>query len=144
MAPDHRLSLPVLDLRLGRDLPADARHPAELNSVDVGYDNYGNIISKTTTPKPGSSQSAVSGTAYVDTLNCANSGYPVLCYRPVWTRDAAGRQTDYIYNNLGQVTEKTEPADANGVRRKTYVSYDATIGISRPSVVRICGAGSEI
>ena len=111
----------------------------ELNSVDVGYDTWGNIISKTTTPKPGSGQSAVTETAYVDQLNCANSGYPVLCYRPVWTRDAAGRQTDYVYNGLGQVTEKTEPADANGVRRKTYVTYDASSGHSLPTVVRVCG-----
>jgi RHS repeat-associated protein len=111
----------------------------EGNSADVGYDDYGNIIAKTTTPKPGSGLSAVTETAYVDTLNCASTGTPVLCYRPVWTRDAAGRQTDYVYNNAGQVTEKTEPADANGVRRKTYVAYDASSGVSRPSVVRVCG-----
>jgi RHS repeat-associated protein len=111
----------------------------EGNRVDVAYDEWGNIISKTTTPKPGSGLSAVTETAYVDAINCANSGYPVLCYRPVWTRDTLGRQTDYVYNSAGQVTEKTEPADANGVRRKTYITYDATSGLSRPSVVRVCG-----
>ena len=111
----------------------------EGNRVDVVYDDWGNIISKTTTPKPGSGLSAVTETAYVDAINCVNTGAPVLCYRPVYTRDALGRQTDYVYNAAGQVTEKTEPADANGVRRKTYVTYDASSGLSRPTVVRICG-----
>lgn len=111
----------------------------EGNSVSIGYDDKSNIASKTTTPKAGSGLAAVSETAYVDTLNCANTGSPVLCYRPVWTRDAAGRQTDYVYNSLGQVTTKTDPADANGVRRKTYVTYETSTGISRPSVIRVCG-----
>lgn len=111
----------------------------EGDRVDLAYDDWGNIFTKTTTPKPGSGQAAVTETAYVDTLNCASSGTPVLCYRPAWTKDGAGRQTDYVYNSSGQVTEKTEPADANGVRRKTYVTYDATSGLSRPTVVRVCG-----
>jgi len=96
-------------------------------------------MSKTTTPKPGSGLTAVTETAYVDVDHCANTGAPVLCYRPLYTRDGLGRQTDYVYNSLGQVTEKTEPADANGVRRKTYISYETSIGISRANVVRVCG-----
>ena len=111
----------------------------EGNRVDLAYDDWGNVFKKTVTPKAGSGQAAVTETAYVDTLNCVNSGYPVLCYRPVYTLDAAGRQTDYVYNISGQMTEKTEPADANGVRRKTYITYDASSGISRPSVIRVCG-----
>jgi YD repeat-containing protein len=114
----------------------------EGNSVTIGYDDKSNIETKTTVPKLGSGLTAVAETAHVDTVNCASSGYPVLCYRPAYTRDAAGRQTDYVYNTLGQVTEKTEPADANGVRRKTYITYDASSGISRPSVVRLCGLGT--
>ena len=111
----------------------------EGNRIDLEYDDWGNIFTKTTTPKPGSGQTAVTESAYVDTLNCPNTGAPVLCYRPVWTRDAFNRQTDYVYNNAGQVTEKTEPADQNGVRRKTYVQYETSTGLSRPSVVRVCG-----
>jgi RHS repeat-associated protein len=114
----------------------------EGNNVSIGYDDKSNIASKMTTPKAGSGLTAVTETAYVDTLNCANTGSPVLCWRPVYTRDAANRQTDYVYNSLGQVTEKTEPADANGVRRKTYVTYETSTGISRPSVVRVCGLGT--
>jgi YD repeat-containing protein len=118
--------------------PVQAVAP-EGNATTIVYDDKSNILAKTSTPKPNSGLSPVSDTAFVDTLGCTTGGYPVLCYRPVWTRDAAGRQTDYVYNNAGQVTEKTEPADANGVRRKTYITYDVTNGVSRPSVVRVCG-----
>jgi RHS repeat-associated protein len=111
----------------------------EGNSLAVAYDDKSNIIAKTTTPKANSGLTAVSDTAYVDTTNCANTGSPVLCYRPIWTKDAANRQTDFVYNSAGQVTEKTEPADASGARRKTYITYETSTGISRPSVVRVCG-----
>ena len=37
------------------------------------------------------------------------------------------------------MTEKTEPADQNGIQRKTYITYETSTGISRPSVVRVCG-----
>ena len=114
----------------------------EGNSVSIGYDDKSNIASKTVTPKAGSGLTAVTETAHVDTVNCATTGYPVLCYRPVYTTDVAGRQTDYVYNNAGQVTEKTDPADANGVRRKTYITYESSTGLSRPSVVRVCGLGT--
>jgi RHS repeat-associated protein len=114
----------------------------EGNKVDLVYDDYGNLSQKTTTPKPGSGLAAVTETAYVDTVNCANTGAPVLCYRPAWTRDPAGQQTDYLYNTAGQVIEKTEPADASGVRRKTYISYETSTGLSRANVVRICGLGT--
>jgi RHS repeat-associated protein len=113
----------------------------EGNKIDIGYDEYGNVASKKTTPKLNSGP-PVTETAYVDTLNCASAGFDVLCYRPAWTRDGAQRQTDYLYNNRGQVTEKTEPADGNGVRRKTYVTYDESSGISVPTVVRVCGLGT--
>ena len=61
------------------------------------------------------------------------------CNRPTWYRDGLGRQTDFAYNAAGQLTERTDPADADGVRKKTYTTYDTT-GISRPRVVRVCGA----
>jgi YD repeat-containing protein len=79
----------------------------------------------------------VSPKCTVDT--CFNAGTPILCYRPTWSRDGLGRQTDYLYNNLGQLTEQTDPADAGGVRRKTYVAYE-TGALSRRSVLRVCGA----
>lgn len=110
----------------------------ELNEVVVAYDNYGNIISKTTKPKPGSGLTNLVETAFVDVNTCTG----VLCYRPVWFRDALNRQTDFLYNTAGQLTEQTDPADSSGVRRKTYVQYDATGGLSRQTVVRVCGLGT--
>lgn len=77
-------------------------------------------------------------TAFADITDC-DYVPSISCYRLVWTRDALNRQTDYLYNSGGQLTEQTDPADAAGVRRKTYVTYTTT-GLSRPSVIRICGA----
>ncbi|MFL6856931.1 MAG: RHS repeat domain-containing protein [Allosphingosinicella sp.] len=114
----------------------------EGNYVDVLYDDHANIVSSTVTPKPGSGQSAVAETAsfpYCDTLIAPD----VSCFRPTSSRDGLNRQTDYVYNSYGQLTERTDPADANGVRRKTYVEYALSpAGISRKSVVRVCGFGT--
>lgn len=110
----------------------------EGNSVSIAYDGYGNISSKVTTAKPGSGLADLSEKAYVDANTCSG----VQCYRPVWTRDALNRQTDYVYNVAGQLTEQTDPADAAGVRRKTYIEYDTSAGLSRRSVVRVCGLGT--
>ena len=110
----------------------------EGNGETIAYDSYGNIISRTMRAKPASGLANITESIFVDTATCTG----VLCYRPIWYRDGLGRQTDFIYNTNGQLTEQTDPADAAGVRRKTYVTYDATSGISRPSVVRICGTGA--
>ena len=112
----------------------------ELNEVSVLYDGHGNIHSRTTTPKPGSGLAAIVETAWFDEAKCTAN--PILCYRPDHVRDGLGRQTDYAYNARGQVIEKTDPADQNGVRRRTYISYDDSSGISRASVVRVCGLGT--
>ncbi|MBN8809642.1 MAG: RHS repeat-associated core domain-containing protein [Sphingomonas sp.] len=121
--------------------PVGITYP-EGNSVAITYDVYGNITNQTTNAKPGSSLAAVSQSAFVDTTSCTG----VLCYRPVWTRDGLGRQTDYIYNAQGLITEQTDPADATGVRRKTYLQYDphdtGSGVIYRLSVMRRCGFGT--
>jgi RHS repeat-associated protein len=105
------------------------------NSETVVYDSYGNVISKVTKAKPGSGLADISESAYVDVLHCVG----ILCYRPVWHRDGLSRQTDYVYNGAGLLTQETDPADASGVRRTVYISYDTQ---SRPNVWRICGQGS--
>lgn len=115
----------------------------EGNSVAVTYDSYGNVTSKITKAKLGSGLADLTETAFVNTLTCSD----VRCYRPEWVRDALSRQTDFIYNAAGQMTEQTDPADANGVRPKTYVTYEnvlAGLGVlSRKKVVRICGTGAS-
>jgi RHS repeat-associated protein len=114
----------------------------ELNEVAIGYDFYGNVVSKTTTPKPGSGLAKVVETALYPEQTCLPAGTPVLCYRPIWSKDGLERQTDYVWNAAGQLIEQTDPPDQNGLRKKTYISYDVSAGVSRKSVVRICFAGS--
>lgn len=110
------------------------------NQVSVIYDPvFGNIVSRTSTPRSGFGQTAVTEIAFYDTEGCLE----VMCYRPDWSRDALGRQTDYAWNANGQITEQTDPADANGVRRRTITDYlTNAAGVSRRSVVRICGTGA--
>ncbi|HEY7641678.1 MAG TPA: RHS repeat-associated core domain-containing protein [Steroidobacteraceae bacterium] len=111
----------------------------EGNQVNVVYDNFGNITSRTVTPKPGSGLIVISESASYSQTGCNGILGTVLCYRPAWFRDARGKQTDFLYNGSGQLTERTDPADANGVRRKTYITYEGSTGVSRKSVVRVCG-----
>lgn len=118
--------------------PIKVTYP-EGNSVSVTYDDWGNISQKTTMPKPGSSLPSLVESAFVDTANCVGVG----CYRPTLYTDALGRVTTFAYNANGQVTERTDPADSTGVRKKTYIEYDnfdtgAGI-ISRKKTVRVCG-----
>ena len=112
----------------------------EGNSVRVTYDTYGNIVAKVTKAKPGSGLADIAESSAIDANGCAQSR--VLCSRPVWYRDGLGRQTDYAYNLAGQLTQQTDPADTSGVRRATIVSYDASSGISRRNLVRVCGLGT--
>ncbi len=111
----------------------------EGNAASVVYDGFGNITSRTMQPKPGSGLSQVTETANYPTASCFPSTFDILCNRPTWYRDGLGRQTDFQYNALGQLTEQTDPADANGVRRRTIITYETSTGLSRRSVVRVCG-----
>lgn len=111
----------------------------EGNDVSVDYDSYGNIISRRVAPKPGSGLAVITETADYTQPACAMTRGDPLCYRPVWFRDARNKQTDFLYNTAGQLTERTDPADANGVRRKTYITYESATGVSRKQVVRVCG-----
>lgn len=109
----------------------------EGNQVEVGYDDYGNIVTKRTKAKPGSGLPDLVETIEPKLITGGCTG--VLCWRPAWYRDAKGNQTDFVYNANGQLIERTDPADAAGVRRKTYITYDAS---GRKTVERICGLGT--
>ena len=116
----------------------------EGNEVSVTYDGFGNIISRTARPKPGSGLAVLTETASYDQAGCDILFGGPLCYRPSWFRDARGKQTDFLYNAAGQVTERTDPADANGVRRKTYITYQSATGVSRKQAVRVCGDTTHV
>ena len=113
----------------------------EGNRIDIGYDGFGNIISRTVTAKPNSPLGAVTETLSYptdDTTLCDGILNDVRCFRPRWSRDGLNRQTDYAYNDAGQLIEQIDPADANGVRRRTYIQYETTSGTSRRDFVEIC------
>jgi len=124
--------------------PTRVTYPED-NQVSVAYDDMGNVVSRTATPKPGSGLAAITESASYPLTDCLAPAIPhVLCYRAAWSRDGLNRQTDYVYNSMGQLTQQDDPEDANGVRRRTIVDYapSPTAGISRRSVVRICGVGT--
>jgi RHS repeat-associated protein len=120
--------------------PVGAALP-EGNQVSVGYDDYGNVVSRTTTPKPGQGAAVTESALYRTDCRTTETG-PLLCYRPLWARDALNRQTDFLYNARGQLREQTDPPDQNGTRNKTYISYEESTGVSRREVVRKCGVGT--
>ena len=124
----------------------------ELNSALITYDARGNVTSLTRRARPGAGLADIVESAHYETGNC-NQAPPavpgtaedVLCWRPTWTRDGMlmtngmPRQTDYSYNERGQLTERLDPADAGGVRRRTSISYALSpAGISRPAEIRVC------
>ena len=109
----------------------------EGNRIELGYDDYGNIVTKTTVAKPGAGLPNLVESIEPKLVGGGCAG--VLCWRPAWYRDAKGNQTDFLYNTTGQLTERTDPADTAGVRRKTYITYDTS---GRKAVERVCGLGT--
>jgi len=109
----------------------------EGNKVSVAYDQYGNIFSRTVTPKGGGTGITETASFPVDT--CATSGNYISCYRPTSVTDALQRQTDFAYNTLGQLTLQIDPADNGGVRKRTEITYTTSpYGLSRRTLVLTC------
>ncbi len=122
-----------------------------LNSVAIGYDGLGNISGKTTFAVPSTGLPAISESAkFPATLadiggntSCIprSDANEVRCFRPIWHIDGLGRETDYAYNVSGQLAEQIDPADTGGVHKVTFIEYTSS-GISRESVVHVCGLAS--
>lgn len=114
----------------------------EGNYVQLGYDNCGNITTKTSVPKPGSGLATIVESAvYPSDATCLGQG-GVLQYRPSSYTDGLGRLTNYSWNTKGQLTQQDDPADSNGIRRRTIVDYTLTGTLSRRTRVRVCPAGA--
>jgi RHS repeat-associated protein len=126
----------------------------EGNWAGVTYDAVGNITEKRLRAKP--------NTGLADIVETANysvgpSGcFQPICFRPNWTRDAKGQQTDYTWSGThGGMLTKLEPADANGHRRKTTNEWQASGGspyrlirervclVTTTSVNVTCGTAQE-
>lgn len=100
------------------------------------YDARGNVIETRRTAKDGSGLADVVTTSGYD-ASCTN---PLVCNKPLWTRDAKGNQTDYTYDpNHGGVLTVTQPAPTpGGIRpqtRYTYQQYQAYYKNSAGSIV---------
>lgn len=85
----------------------------EGNQVLTGYDARGNVTTTTARAKPGTGLADIVTAAGYE-AGCANGA---TCNQPLWTRDAAGNQTDYTYDAIGQVTSVTAPAPSAGAVR---------------------------
>jgi RHS repeat-associated protein len=126
--------------------PTLITHPAG-NKIRVVYDDAGNIVERRAIAAPGpvTPPADIVERAFfsvpADPISCT-----ILCWRPVWHRDALNRQSDFTYVGAGLLETRTDPADANGVRRRTSVSYGtvqtATGQLSRPIAVTVCGVGT--
>ncbi|MBV9883490.1 MAG: RHS repeat-associated core domain-containing protein [Sphingomonadaceae bacterium] len=120
----------------------------EGNSVTISYDDYGNLNWRRTRARLVNGQPDPASPDIIETAHFPTDPSEgcsrVLCYRPTWSQDALGRRTDYVYAATlgglptGQLTEQIDPADQNGVRRRTSIVYESSTGISRPSAMRIC------
>jgi len=120
----------------------------EGNYTQIGYDNCGNIKTKTSVAKPGSGlANIVESAVYPDDTSCL-SGIGIMQYRPSSYTDARGKVTNYSWNgSTGQLTQQLDPANAAGVRRQTDVTYTITNpplggGLSRKSKVLVCNQTS--
>jgi YD repeat-containing protein len=108
----------------------------EGNYTQIAYDACGNVITKTSVAKAGSGlANIVESAAYPSDASCLGLG--VRQYRPTSYTDALGRVTNYTWNSSGQLTQQVDPADNNGVRRQTDITYSGTL--SRKTLVRVCG-----
>lgn len=109
----------------------------EGDSIIIAYDDAGNIVERRTRAKDPAHNPDLVESAFYDLPNCSG-GYD--CHVPKWTKDASLAQTDYSYNGLAQLTEMNEPADKDGVRKRTIIEYATSAsGISRQSKVTVCG-----
>lgn len=115
----------------------------EGNKLKYEYDFRGNLTKTTEIPKSGGAGKVVYQAAFPAT--CVNRK---SCNKPLWTRDAAGAQTDFTYDTThGGLLTKLEPTDANGKRRKTWNEYEAhNTGngtVYRLSAARVCAIFSS-
>lgn len=112
----------------------------EGNSVSVTYDGLGNITEKRTKNKSGGGD--LVETAYYASSTGTVPCYGIMCFRPAWTKDAMGKQTDYTWDtNHGGMLTKVEPSSTGGKRQKTIYEYYS--GVARIKKERMCSVNSN-
>lgn len=114
----------------------------EGNAAQLTYEVHGNIVEARTIAKPNSGLAdLVESAGYNPVVEC----YTPDCFKPLWTRDAKGQQTDYSWSQAhGGLLSKAEPADANGQRRLTNASYDPSSRLTYERVCLVLLAGENV
>ncbi|MEP3224766.1 MAG: RHS repeat-associated core domain-containing protein [Parasphingorhabdus sp.] len=109
----------------------------EGNSVSVTYDGLSNITEKRTKNKSGGGDIVES--AYYASSTGTVPCYGIMCFRPGWTKDALGHQTDYTWDiTHGGMLTKVEPPNHQSKRRKTIYEYENVGGVYRVKKERMC------
>lgn len=109
------------------------------NSVHYSYDDRGNVIEvrRKSVPGYGARVDIVTTAAFLASCSASTQKY---CNKPIWTRDARGKQTDYTYHaQSGDILSVTRPAASAGQTRPktefTYVQYRAKVKNSAGALV---------
>ncbi|WEK46387.1 MAG: hypothetical protein P0Y56_15455 [Candidatus Andeanibacterium colombiense] len=114
---------------------------AEGKTITFVLDDRGNATQTTTTPKTGSTETALVESASFPACDLTNFRY---CNKPSYTIDARGSRTDYQYDAAhGLPIVVLSPADANNVRavvRNTYSSFYPAPGVVAPSGITLVSA----
>jgi YD repeat-containing protein len=106
------------------------------------YDARGNVTETRRTSSPAGSPDLVSTAGYDATCSASTAK---KCNKPIWTRDAAGNQTDYVYSTThGNPTKITLPAASNGIRPVTDYTFTAFQAYYKNSGGTIVGAGTNV
>ena len=114
----------------------------EGNSVSLVYNECSNIVTKSMVAKPGSGLANIVESAVYPSNGIPEDPCPDVTYfRPTSSTDARGHTANYTWNSTtGQLTQDLSPADANGVRRETDITYATNAaGLSLKTLVRVCG-----
>ncbi len=115
-------------------------HPAG-DKVQFTYDTRGNVTETRLKSKAAGVPDVVTTASFPS--SCSNLA---TCNKPVWTKDALGNQTDYIYNAAtGQLLTETLPAPTlGGVRPKTTYAYASRQAYYKNSAGAIVASGQPI
>lgn len=113
----------------------------EGNSVEVEYDSGGNITLLRKKAKAGSGLAdIVESASFNHIFECDD----VICFRPQWTRDAKGNQTDYTWDQYhGGLLTQLDPADESGRRRKVKNTYTGD-RLTREEICETDASGNEL
>lgn len=113
----------------------ETKLPEGNRSVNT-YDGRGNVTKVETFAKAGSPLASIVETSSYS-ASCTN---PITCNKPLWTQDAKGNRTDYVYDQThGGVLSVTSPAaTTGGARPQVRFSYTLQNGVYLLASASVC------